>query len=370
MDTDHTGGTTSTATTDIPTLIWYLSPYIRIIIGKRWIHVSGCFDQMKNCKSPSSSRSPKLNILWCVTGCLLVILAHAETPPTPPAETPANLYTRKGADTCLKCHDQDYKYPVLQIFYSKHGNRKDARSPMAQFQCESCHGPGRAHATEPKVGAQRASIIAFGANSRTSPDQQNAMCLQCHRDHQRARWTGSQHDTVNVRCVDCHTVHVRHDPVFTQDQSGICYRCHKQQQAVFARNSAHPVRQGKMLCSQCHDPHGSNAKALLKTATKNDTCYRCHAEKRGPFLWTHAPVAEDCGLCHEHHGSMNAPLLKKRAPWLCQQCHSVTGHPSISYDSTGLPAQTPSAFLLAKSCLNCHFQVHGSNHPSGVKLMR
>jgi hypothetical protein len=29
-----------------------------------------------------------------------------------------------------------------------------------------------------------------------------------------------------------------------------------------------------------------------------------------------------------------------------------------------------SQFAVIKGCLNCHFQVHGSNHPSGVKLMR
>jgi len=29
-----------------------------------------------------------------------------------------------------------------------------------------------------------------------------------------------------------------------------------------------------------------------------------------------------------------------------------------------------SRFLLGGSCLNCHSQVHGSNHPSGYQLMR
>ena len=66
--------------------------------------------------------------------------------PSPMGE---GLYSRKGADTCLKCHDEDYKYPIYPVFFSKHGDRNDKRTPMAQLQCESCHGPGRAHATEP-----------------------------------------------------------------------------------------------------------------------------------------------------------------------------------------------------------------------------
>jgi len=298
--------------------------------------------------------------------------AFAEATATVPAEPDINnLYTRKGADTCLKCHDEDYKYSVYPIFYSKHGNRNDPRAPMAQLQCESCHGPGRAHATEPKVGAERAPIIAFGHQSKSSVAEQNGQCLHCHKDGNRQNWPGSAHAKQNMLCVDCHTLHVREDKVVSgEQQAERCYRCHKQQRAEFSRTSVHPVRQGQMVCAQCHNPHGSFNNALLKTTTKNDTCYRCHAEKRGPFLWTHAPVAEDCTICHEQHGSSQKPLLKKRVPYLCQQCHSQAGHPSFSNDSTALSSTANSKFVLAKGCLNCHFQVHGSNHPSGVKLMR
>ncbi len=280
-------------------------------------------------------------------------------------------YTRKGADTCLKCHDEDYKYPIYPVFFSKHGDRNDKRTPMAQLQCESCHGPGRAHATEPRVGFKRARIISFGRAASASSVEQNNQCIQCHNNNNHLAWVGSTHETQNVLCVDCHTLHKRKDPVLDKTrQAAACYTCHKKQRAEFARNSVHPVRYGKMVCTQCHNPHGSLSDGLLKTSTRNETCYSCHAEKRGPFLWAHAPVAEDCGVCHEHHGSMHTPLLKKRAPLLCQQCHAPVGHPGVAYDESGLASQTPNTFLLAKSCLNCHSQVHGSNHPSGVKLMR
>ena len=291
--------------------------------------------------------------------------------PVDPSPEGKGLYTRKGADTCLKCHDEDYKYPIYPVFFSKHGDMHDKRTPMAQLQCESCHGPGRAHATEPRVGYQRAKIIAFGPNSPASPAEQNGQCLQCHNQKDHIAWEGSAHETQNVLCVNCHTLHKRKDPVLDKaQQANTCYSCHKKQRGEFARSSAHPVRQGKMACSQCHNPHGSLTEGLLKTGTRNETCYKCHAEKRGPFLWTHAPVAEDCGICHEFHGSLHSPLLKKRAPLLCQQCHTIAGHPSLPYDESGLATATPNSYLLAKSCLNCHSQVHGSNHPSGVKFMR
>jgi DmsE family decaheme c-type cytochrome len=110
---------------------------------------------------------------------------------------------------------------------------------------------------------------------------------------------------------------------------------------------------------------------MLNKATVNQTCFTCHAEKRGPFLWEHAPAVEDCTLCHSAHGSPYQPLLKKSAPLLCQQCHQAAGHPSVPRTTAGLGnGAAPSGFLLAGACLNCHSQVHGSNHPSGVKLMR
>jgi DmsE family decaheme c-type cytochrome len=108
----------------------------------------------------------------------------------------------------------------------------------------------------------------------------------------------------------------------------------------------------------------------LVRQTLNDTCYQCHAEKRGPYLWEHAPVSEDCGLCHAPHGSNHPGMLTRRAPLLCQSCHSQSGHPSVPQTADGLANGVPSQFLLAQSCMNCHTQVHGSNHPSGSKLMR
>ena len=43
--------------------------------------------------------------------------------------------------------------------------------------------------------------------------------------------------------------------------------------------------------------------ANLKAASVNEQCYTCHTEKRGPFLWEHAPVRESCLNCHTPHGS-------------------------------------------------------------------
>ena len=127
-----------------------------------------------------------------------------------------------------------------------------------------------------------------------------------------------------------------------------------------------------MACSDCHNPHGSGAAAMLAKPTLNQTCYSCHADKRGPLLWEHAPVAEDCSLCHQSHGSVRTALLNKSAPLLCQQCHSVSGHPAVARTGQALPGNggNGAIFVVAGACTNCHSQVHGSNHPAGAKLMR
>ncbi len=283
-------------------------------------------------------------------------------------------YTERGADTCLKCHDEDDPYPVYSIFDTRHAVISDERAPFAGLQCEACHGAGAEHARRVGSDERQAPIMSFKRDSPFDRAVQNEMCLNCHDDHSRLTWQGSAHERTDVMCSDCHTVHVRRDPVLHHDQQAeVCYACHTKERSELLRASAHPVYAGVMACSSCHDAHDSWTDGLLIRATLNETCFECHAEKRGPYLWEHAPVTEDCSACHLPHGSNHDSLLKRRAPLLCQQCHSQAGHPSFAWDGGGLadgPDVASRQYLLGQSCANCHTQIHGSNHPSGVKLMR
>jgi DmsE family decaheme c-type cytochrome len=146
-----------------------------------------------------------------------------------------------------------------------------------------------------------------------------------------------------------------------------CVSCHSDVRKAMFQRSTHLFRnedrESRMSCSTCHEPHGSIGEKMMRTPTVNETCYTCHAEFRGPFLWEHAPVRENCSNCHKPHGSNNANLLKQRAPMLCQQCHIQGRHQTV-------PGRPNSAFNIGRSCANCHSQVHGSNHPSGINLQR
>lgn len=123
-----------------------------------------------------------------------------------------------------------------------------------------------------------------------------------------------------------------------------------------------------MGCSSCHQPHGSAGGALLAKSNVTETCYQCHQDKRGPFLFDHPPARENCATCHEPHGSHNDNMLVTRAPLLCQRCHVAGGHTVLPYGGADAAKQKP--YVFNKGCMNCHPQVHGSNHPSGKWLMR
>jgi hypothetical protein len=61
-------------------------------------------------------------------------------------------------------------------------------------------------------------------------------------------------------------------------------------------------------------------------------------------------------------------MLVVRTPMLCQRCHIGTRHPSTIYDGTALNQR--SNRLITRGCINCHQQIHGSNHPSGNAFAR
>jgi DmsE family decaheme c-type cytochrome len=133
----------------------------------------------------------------------------------------------------------------------------------------------------------------------------------------------------------------------------------------------------------CHNPHGTSGKKLLKADSVNDLCYTCHTEKRGPFIWEHAPVRENCMNCHSPHGSNQDKLLVQARPMLCQQCHSGQGNMghqmfggnTLPGAMTGLippltNASAGSRRTMGRACQNCHTQIHGSNSTSGARFQR
>lgn len=307
-----------------------------------------------------------------IGGLALVLLAIASPAEAQWAEIGNGKdkpYALKGAETCLKCHD---KGGPVTMLHTAHAVKGDPSTPFAQHFCESCHGASPEHLAKPKDGEKRAPpAVVFGKNSANTAEEKNKVCSGCHEGGKLMNWSGSQHQASNTACVDCHSMHTTKDPATTrQDMPSMCFNCHQEQRAQTLRPSHHPIREGVTVCSDCHNVHGSPTQKLLVGRTVNDTCYNCHAEMRGPFLWEHAPVREDCTICHSPHGTTQAGLLKQRVPYLCQDCHSVVPAGHSAQFLTNTTSTTHEARVKGRACLNCHSQIHGSNHPSGPRLMR
>jgi DmsE family decaheme c-type cytochrome len=283
----------------------------------------------------------------------------------------AQDYTELGADSCLPCHGEGSPKPATDIFNTPHASKIDPDAPFSSLQCESCHGPGQEHVFSQQRGINQAPAFTFGTHAQSPAAEQNQVCLTCHESGGRVGWEGSSHDQSGVACASCHQIHIPMDRVFeSSSQQEACFDCHPRKRSDTLKSSSHPLRFGSMSCSDCHDPHNGHNDSLLQQSTVNETCYTCHAEKQGPYLWEHAPASEDCALCHQPHGSNHPAMLKRRPPLLCQQCHSAAGHPGVAYTSEEANDDFLNRFMLARGCLNCHSQVHGSNHPSGSTLHR
>ncbi len=317
-------------------------------------------------------------------------------PPAAAADAPAASGAHKdlvlrGDARCTRCHDESDDYPVLDIGKTRHGVKADERTPT----CTSCHGESDAHVSNPQGSSQRPlpDVRFRGANKSVS-DVQNKQCLNCHENGKRTLWHGSRHQGEGLACTNCHQIHTPHDRVLDKvTQPDVCFNCHKAQQAEVHRISHHPILEGKVACSDCHNPHGGAAPKLLAKNTTNEVCFQCHAEKRGPFLYEHPPVTDDCMNCHTPHGSTDQPLLRAKAPWLCQDCHAQSApHPGNVYSGALLPggraatinrtgptnpltgapstANAPAPQMAFRGCVNCHSQIHGSNHPAGRTFLR
>jgi DmsE family decaheme c-type cytochrome len=271
-----------------------------------------------------------------------------------------------GPEVCADCH-QD-KIETLRV--SPHGQSVDSRSPFGKEGCETCHGPGELH-----FDTEGNCIISMTGRYGETVEQRNNVCLACHKSGDRLHWPGSLHEAEDLACVSCHSIHKPNDVIERTSQTEVCFTCHKDIRSDTFRASSHPIRENKVICSDCHNPHGSAGPKSLKHYSINENCYSCHAEKRGPFLWEHAPASEDCTLCHRVHGSNHQALLNKQGPQLCQQCHADIRMQGggrhirnfLDFDDTD-PGRA--RFKVGMNCANCHSKVHGSNHPSGAALQR
>jgi len=295
-----------------------------------------------------------------------------------PAPAPAAMPAKKrasapvdahfiGSKACATCHSA----AIAEFDKTLMGKISHTPNGRGKFECENCHGPGSAHV---KAGGGRGvgGIMGFGADDPRSVEERNGVCLGCHQKGERTYWAGSIHETRGVACTNCHSVmknvsHKRNLKTVVEKET--CFQCHQLQRAQIQYSSHMPLREDKITCTNCHNPHGSITEKLIREATVNENCYKCHAEKRGPMLFEHTPVRENCLNCHQPHGSNYENLLIVARPRLCLNCHTTTHSGGLGQATAPATAMNTAA-MRQNGCGNCHSQIHGSNSPNGFFFFR
>ena len=280
-----------------------------------------------------------------------------------------------GDAVCAKCH-KEYTETYTQSVHSRKGAKGTPAATGAG--CTSCHkGNVQEHIKSASNGKGPGPMQGF-SNPKRPAAEKSAVCQTCHEtNRQLTFWDSGKHKSNDVTCANCHSIHGKaKDPSVAPYANTVkplqyetCVTCHKSTRSQINKPSHHPIIEGKVKCSDCHNPHGALSPAMIKSETVNSLCYSCHSEKRGPYAFEHPPVEQNCASCHQPHGSTHYKLLNEKVPNLCQDCHDWSKHPGTIYSgSQGWSPGANNTRLISRSCLNCHNAIHGSNAPANRGL--
>lgn len=247
------------------------------------------------------------------------------------------------------------------------GHTATGEERYQDVQCESCHGPGLAHVTDPSDETIPMAALDVGLDLTTG-------CAQCHQgDHHpfAEEWTTSGHGAVlgfpagRAECQGCHTGEG------ALDMFGV--------NTVYAEQMdlAQPGEHVAITCAVCHDPHGSDNPAQLRFPIdvpneEVNLCMQCHQKRGTPdpttFRGPHSPEGPTLlgtagwwppGLDFPG-GRITATHGTEANPRLCAGCHvnsftvtdqvtgdfvfQATGHrfeATPCLDAQGVPTEGP-----------------------------
>ncbi len=204
--------------------------------------------------------------------------------------------------SCEACHSVgDYGNFVTDSMVAFKATRDDRYQDV---QCESCHGPGLTHVTDPDASQPLASILV-------GLDLTNG-CGECHSGSHNPfleEWSQSAHGLVSHQGT----------AVRSAAGGGSCLECHSGEGVLkawgedpnFLEKDSLEANDGHIAitCAVCHDPHdATNDKQLrypIDVASINDNlCMKCHHYRPVPEVTSsRGPMSPE------------GPLLLGQAGW-------------------------------------------------------
>jgi len=378
----------------------------------------GAFNQLINL-------SPGLNTISLTSGATTtshaVFLSTPKSGPPPKGFSPLYLHTKNElTGTCDQCHPQDKKKPDYSIIkqqfacisqgcHDTFGDKKFKHGPFKDKACLDCHNPhGTVFKKFLKQGRSALCFTCHGDDEGMTTDAKvvhfpvkQGECIVCHDPHQSNQAFHLKGETIAELCSNCHSKSMvkykfMHEPfksgdcnachsphvskfkgLLTEEGSALCLRCHKEREEEFKRKYVHePVKKN---CILCHDQHGSETAAHLRTPRDKDgkyikyeqplkeSCLICHrklnpevAQQIEHSKVTHKPVAEGkCTVCHTPHSTNFKKQLNTSMEDTCFKCHEPLKKLIHESKFQHGPVRTD-------DCGQCHL-VHGSDHK---KLLR
>lgn len=179
-----------------------------------------------------------------------------------------------SAGFCQGCHTvNQLGNTVTEIA----GHSATGEERYRDVQCESCHGPGLAHVTNPTDATVPLAPLAVGVDA----DQG---CGECH--------SGTHHPFVDEWNASRHGEGAN-APQYRTRADGGCNACHGGEAALQAWGvSTEYVEKGTgaslgITCSVCHDPHGAEHGGQLRFAVdtripEQNLCMKCHQKRAIP----------------------------------------------------------------------------------------
>jgi len=246
------------------------------------------------------------------------------------ADAWAGLQSSAGAaDYCEGCHSVN----ELGNASTAIGGYSVLEDPVYHdVQCESCHGPGVDHISNPARTRPLASIAA-------AEDAMNG-CGECHNGEHHPfveQWAESGHANTYAYakqtspCSDCHEGKTALEVQFEED---VDYLEKGTDQLM------------EITCAVCHDPHGGSnpgqLRAPISEATENNLCVRCHNRRATASAPLNGP-----------HAAQGPLVLGESVGWLPPGFESIEG----TTGAHGNPASNPGL------CATCHVAAFAVTEP-------